>query len=90
MLAFSRYGGESETDGIYVIPALGGAARRVCKFPGNVVGGVLSVTWAPDGKSLLLGNRDWLGVVQVETGEESKLALPIHRAMPNHRVHRGS
>ncbi len=80
MVAFFR-GGTTELRGVFVIPALGGTERRVSRGGGTLT---LSVTWTPDGKALLLGSAHWFTLLQVETGEESRLAVPIRRTSHFH------
>ncbi|MCP4545707.1 MAG: hypothetical protein GY835_04460 [bacterium] len=72
------YFGIGERSGIYVIPALGGAARWIADFDGGANG----LDWSPDGKLLALsaacegGGTTCIALLNVETGERRLLSNP--------------
>lgn len=79
-------------DGIYLVPALGGAPRRVIRLGGAVLqhslGGMTPFTgldWSPDGGRIVytLGyNADVLSVVTLSTGDTQTLPVPVAAASP--------
>lgn len=77
-IAFLR--GTGEGKGFYLVPALGGAERKLSDAYGWTQGGVMSqaVAWSPDGKTLALvdkvdENEPWrIYLLSLETGERRK------------------
>ena len=74
-LAFCR------DDGFYVIPALGGAVRKVAgnsRLPSHAP--VLTVAWSPDGQALIIPDTSTeppsLAAVSIRTGEKRKMTSP--------------
>jgi len=61
-IAFARE--DDQRSGIYVIPALGGAERRIVDT-GLVVGPFRPISWSPDGRSLAYSAYGPKGVAQV-------------------------
>ncbi len=57
-----------------MIPALGGAERRL--HGGR---GANKATWTVDGKALVVSGIHFLNLTQVDTGESTRLALPLER-----------
>jgi len=84
-IAFLRADGEGK--GYYLIPALGGAERKLTDAYGWAQRGVMnqSVGWAPDGRTLAIvdktaENEPWcIYLLSVETGERRKLTTPSTR-----------
>ncbi len=80
-LAFAR-GGSSP--GIYVVPSIGGVARRLITTSGPVIG----IDWSPDGRTLLYAarsaasGRHALFRLDLATGEATELAVPTESTHP--------
>ena len=81
-IAFLRGTGESK--GYYIIPALGGAERKLTNAYGWEQRGVMSqaVAWSPDGRTLALvdktaGDEPWrIYLLSLETGERRMFTTP--------------
>jgi len=75
-VAFSR--SFPDTSRIYLVPALGGAERKIAE----VRSGGTSFSFSPDGKTLVVADRDPVGsasglfLVNVETGAKQRLTTP--------------
>jgi Tol biopolymer transport system component len=78
-----RHKSSRETNGFYIVPALGGAERKVAEAHAEAFGGGLS--WSPDGKYLAVVERASLqdahvGIffISVESGQrqDSRIELP--------------
>jgi eukaryotic-like serine/threonine-protein kinase len=73
-----------EAKGFYLVPALGGAERKLSDAYGWTQGGVMSqaVAWSPDGRTLALVDKaaedePWrIYLLSVETGERRKFVTP--------------
>lgn len=83
-IAFNRFGkGES---GIFMVPALGGAERKLLSFENEWVRWrhPLTVVWSPDGKYLAFTDKSFLGqqgspsivLLSIETLEKRRLMSP--------------
>lgn len=64
-----------DTDGVYVIPALGGQERKVGEAYRATPGGD-TLDWSPDGQFLLVSHRDGLAALSLDSGESSLLTRP--------------
>lgn len=81
-IAFLRSTGEAK--GFYLVPALGGAERKLTDAYGWTQSSVMSraIAWAPDGKTLALvdkvnENDPWsIYILSLETGERRKFMTP--------------
>jgi Tol biopolymer transport system component/serine/threonine protein kinase len=81
-IAFLR--GRSEGIGFYIIPALGGAERKLADAYGWAIGGAKpnALDWSPDGKTLAVVDKTsedepWsIFLISVETGERRRLTQP--------------
>lgn len=73
-VAFYR-NGAAGTSGLYIIPALGGAERRLTGAGRTGEGFV----WTGDGKAIVVSESHWLALVPVDTGEPVRLTLPMER-----------
>jgi eukaryotic-like serine/threonine-protein kinase len=81
-IAFLR--GTGEGKGFYLVPALGGAERKLSDAYGWTQGGVMSqaVAWSPDGRTLALVDKaaedePWcIYLLSLETGERRKFTTP--------------
>ena len=81
-IAFLR--GDGKDKGFYMIPALGGAERKLADAYGWEQRGALNqvVAWSPDGRTLALvdkaaENEPWcIYLLSVETGERRKFTTP--------------
>jgi serine/threonine protein kinase len=67
-IAFARYRDSENQKGLYVIPALGGSARRVYSVPFPKWPKCNKMDWSPDGKSLIFTES-------VDDGAKTRLAL---------------
>jgi eukaryotic-like serine/threonine-protein kinase len=67
-IAFARFRGSENQKGLYVIPALGGSARRVYTVPFPKWSHCNKMDWSPDGKSLIFTES-------VDDGAKARLAL---------------
>ena len=81
-IAFLR--GTGDDKGFYLVPALGGAERRLTNAYGWSLNGVMNqaITWSPDGRTLAVADKavedePWaIFLVSVETGERRKFTNP--------------
>ena len=80
-IAFRRNTGDES--GFYLVPVLGGAERKVAAaLPGRAHMRGRSVDWTPDGKFLVVVDRESeetpfnISVVSIETGEKRRLVSP--------------
>ena len=78
--AFIRHidaGEDAPADGVFLIPALGGAERQIGVFRSRH-----GLSWSPDGESLALSHRETpelphsIYLLSLETGERRKLTTP--------------
>jgi eukaryotic-like serine/threonine-protein kinase len=82
-IAFLRATGENK--GFYIVPALGGAERKIADAFGWNQGGVMpqAIDWSPDGKTLAVVDKTsedepWsIFLLSIETGEKRKLTAPL-------------
>ena len=80
-IAFTRF--EKEESAIYIVPALGGAERRLLSlgFKSHWFGNYANVVWSPGGQSGISRSKLATGTPQhlpcfVETGEKRRLTSP--------------
>jgi Tol biopolymer transport system component/DNA-binding winged helix-turn-helix (wHTH) protein len=75
-VAFVRQAGADT--GIWTVPAIGGAERRICRAPSRIQG----IDWSVDGRRILFSGRDSAGAparlraLELETLELSDLSRP--------------
>ena len=68
-IAFSRFGKET---GLYVVPSLGGTARKISDSRANRQG----MAWSKDSRWIAFADFHALSVLNVESGQKHKLELP--------------
>jgi Tol biopolymer transport system component len=70
--------------GVYLVPALGGSARKVLPLPGYSNNSASTPQWAADGTRLYVladaGAQNFVIDLPLDTLEESRIALPDHES----------
>jgi Tol biopolymer transport system component/predicted Ser/Thr protein kinase len=76
--------------GIFLVPPIGGAERKLAEGPHFRVGRFSGLSWSPDGKFLAVSDRTspeepWaIFLVSVESGEKERLTSPPPQSLADH------
>ena len=87
-IAFLRYLSSGQKAAVLLVPALGGAERKIAEvFPSGL--NCTDLTWLPDGNSLVISDRNspkepaGLFLLAIDTGEKRRLTSPPFPAIPS-------
>jgi Tol biopolymer transport system component len=83
LLAFFRWVRGASKIEFLVVPALGGAERRIAQ--GTIVPNAIGIpfpvlAWTPDGRRVIKGSPEGLEVIAIETGESQHITEPPSRS----------